>query len=102
MGLPLWVATVCPSPKPVRPSDLEIACPLEKQMLESRSAIVTGAARGIGRAIAVRLAVAGASVTIDDPAHAEELEATAELLRSLGCATWSCQVTCRMSPTFRR
>lgn len=46
-------------------------------LLENKVAIVTGANSGIGRAIALALAVAGASVTIDyvvDPESAEVLE----------------------------
>jgi NAD(P)-dependent dehydrogenase (short-subunit alcohol dehydrogenase family) len=46
--------------------------------LEGKTAIVTGAGRGIGRAIAVRLAAEGASVvaTQRDAAEGEELERT--------------------------
>ena len=47
-------------------------------MLEDKVAIVTGANSGIGRAVTLALAKAGASITIDyvvDPESAEELEA---------------------------
>ncbi len=54
------------------------------RLVSARTAIVTGAARGIGRAIAVRLAAAGVAVTINDCSHSEELESTARLLRSMG------------------
>ena len=48
-----------------------------------RSAVVTGAARGIGRAIALRLARDGFGVTVNDvPAARTELEAVAEELRA--------------------
>ena len=50
--------------------------------LQSKVAIVTGAARGIGKAIARRLAQKGATVAICD--LMEEISATAEELRSEG------------------
>jgi 3-oxoacyl-[acyl-carrier protein] reductase len=46
--------------------------------LEGKSALVTGASRGIGRAIAAELARAGASVVIGYRSGAEEAEALAE------------------------
>lgn len=51
--------------------------------LTGRRALVTGAARGIGRSVAVRLARAGASVTLVDLDQAA-LGATVEELRTMG------------------
>lgn len=51
--------------------------------LTGRTAIVTGAGRGMGRAVAVRLAAAGASVAAIDLA-ADSAEATAEQINSQG------------------
>ena len=50
--------------------------------LEGKTALVSGAARGIGRAIALRLARAGANVGLIDLNPA--IEETAELVRALG------------------
>ena len=54
--------------------------------LAGKRALVTGAARGIGRGCAVELARAGADVAINDRGRAEELNAVAEEIQRLGRA----------------
>ena len=52
--------------------------------LSNKVAIVTGSARGIGRAIALKLAEVGADIVVNDiPAAAEALESTAAEIRAL-------------------
>jgi 3-oxoacyl-[acyl-carrier protein] reductase len=52
--------------------------------LSGKVALVTGSARGIGKAIALKLAEAGADVVVNDiPAAAETLEATANEIKAL-------------------
>lgn len=52
--------------------------------LEGKVSIVTGASRGIGRGIAVRLAQEGAKVVINHRGSAEGAEETARLVREAG------------------
>ena len=52
--------------------------------LEGKVAIVTGSRRGIGKAIALLFAEAGADVAVCDIVASEELNATAEEIRKLG------------------
>src|SRR5687767_544276 len=52
--------------------------------LEGLTALVTGAARGIGRGCALELARAGADVAVVDVQHAEEAEATVREIEALG------------------
>lgn len=53
-------------------------------MLKGKTAIVTGSARGIGKAIALKLASYGANVVINDIPSSVEAEETANEVRALG------------------
>jgi 3-oxoacyl-[acyl-carrier protein] reductase len=52
--------------------------------LSGRTALVTGAAGGLGRAIAVALAAAGADLALHDLRHSPETELCSAAVRSLG------------------
>ena len=52
--------------------------------LSTRVAIVTGSGRGIGRAIALKLAEVGASVIVNDVGEAESVESVAEEIKATG------------------
>lgn len=53
-------------------------------MLKGKTAIVTGSGRGIGKAIAVKLASFGANVVINDIPQSEDAEKTCEEIRNMG------------------
>lgn len=54
------------------------------KLLEGKVAIITGAARGIGKAIAMEFAKQGANVAFTDLATAEIMEATEKEIQALG------------------
>ena len=60
--------------------------------LEGRVAIVTGSRRGMGRAIALRFAEAGADVAVSDYVAGSELDGVVEEVRKLGRRSFATQV----------
>ena len=53
-------------------------------MLNGKTAIVTGSGRGIGKAIALKLASLGANVVINDIPQSEDAEATSNEVKAMG------------------
>ena len=66
-------------------------------MLENKIALVTGAAKGIGRAIALALAAEGATVVVNYNGSAERAEKTVEEIRALGAD--GCAYQCNVADT---
>ena len=62
--------------------------------LKGKTAIITGAARGIGKAIALKLASFGANIVINDIVSSVDADETAKQLEALGCKTlvYKCDV----------
>ena len=85
-----------PMPEPSPPQSSGPIAPGRGSNLAGKVAVVTGAARGIGRAIAVELAANGADIVAIDiagpvspasnavPATPEELEETGKMIRACG------------------
>ncbi|MDF1858644.1 MAG: SDR family NAD(P)-dependent oxidoreductase [Verrucomicrobiales bacterium] len=57
--------------------------------LTGKRALVTGAGRGIGKGCALELARAGAELILNDRPGSDELDATAEEIRSFGRECWT-------------
>jgi 3-oxoacyl-[acyl-carrier protein] reductase len=55
------------------------------KLLEGKTALITGASRGIGKAIALRYAEHGADVAFSDLKRDENMEALEKELESMGC-----------------
>lgn len=66
-------------------------------MLKGKTALVTGAAKGIGRAIALALASEGASVAVNYNGSREQAEQTVEKIKAVGADGMSFQ--CSVSDT---
>ncbi|MGM8364172.1 3-oxoacyl-[acyl-carrier-protein] reductase [Virgibacillus sp. W0181] len=60
-------------------------------MLQGKNALVTGASRGIGRAIALELADNGANVAVNYSGNREKAEAVAEEIKQLGGKAFAIQ-----------
>ncbi len=67
--------------------------PGEHQPLRGKFALITGASRGIGRGIALRLAERGAAVAVNYRANREAAEEAIARIRQLGGTGWQSRPT---------
>lgn len=65
-------------------SELPVGVELPRKLFEGKTAIVTGASRGVGRATAIRLAEGGANVVVNYLSNSAEAAETAEVCASKG------------------
>ncbi|KAH9331165.1 hypothetical protein KI387_003273 [Taxus chinensis] len=63
----------------------------DKRSLEGRVAIVTGASRGIGRAIAIHLAEKGAKLVINYAGNVDKAEEVASIINAEDCRAITCR-----------
>jgi NAD(P)-dependent dehydrogenase (short-subunit alcohol dehydrogenase family) len=103
-----------PMPEPSPAQSSGPVTPGRGSNLSGKVAVVTGAARGIGRAIAVEMAANGADIVAIDiagpvspasnavPATPEELEETAKMIRALGRRVETIRADIRDIATLRR
>jgi 3-oxoacyl-[acyl-carrier protein] reductase len=68
----------------------------------NRSALVTGASRGIGRAIAVALAETGFDIVVNYRSNAPAAEETAELVKNAGRRAVVCQADISIADDRRK
>ncbi|NJM53903.1 MAG: SDR family NAD(P)-dependent oxidoreductase [Blastocatellia bacterium] len=66
---------------------------LPNYLLNGKTAIVTGASRGIGRATALRLAEAGANVAVNYLQAKEEADKVVEEAKAFGVEALRCRQT---------
>ena len=67
---------------------------MSERLLDNRIALVTGAASGIGRSIAERLAMSGATIIVTDI----DEKAASSVARNLGPDAWSARLDVRSRP----
>jgi 3-oxoacyl-[acyl-carrier protein] reductase len=72
------------------------------ETLKGKIALVTGASRGIGRAIAERLAAEGAAVVVNYASHAAEARKVASAIESAGGKAFAIQADVARVPEIVR
>ncbi|MGB6497332.1 MAG: SDR family NAD(P)-dependent oxidoreductase, partial [Candidatus Acidiferrum sp.] len=70
--------------------------------LQGRVALVTGASRGLGKAMALALAEAGADVAVNYRAQAAAAESVCQAVRALGCKSIAIQGDVSISADVER